>query len=219
MDFIEGLPHSGKYDVILLVVDKFTKYVQFIPLVHPFTAPQLATSYLDTVYKLHGLPEVIVFGCDCIFKSSFWQHIFKATDTKLHMSSSYHPQIDGQSEKLNQCLETYLRCCIHSCPTKWARWLPLMEYCYNTNYHSVLGRTPFEVLYRHLPRHFGIPGAKTAAIPDIEAWLANHHHLNTFFHQQLLHAQARMKTQANKCRTERTFSVGDMIYSLVGKTL
>lgn len=108
MDFIEGLSRSGKYDITLMVIDKFTKYAHFIPLAHPFTALQVASAFLDMVYKLQGLPKVIVSDRDCIFTSAFWQHIFKATDTKLHMSSAYHPQTDGQSEKLNQCLETYL---------------------------------------------------------------------------------------------------------------
>jgi hypothetical protein len=72
------------------------------------------------------------------------------------MSSAYHPQIDGQTEWLNQCLETYLMCMVQSCPKKWVQWLALAEFWYNTTPHSAHGKTPFEVLYGHPPRHFGI---------------------------------------------------------------
>ena len=118
LDFIEGLPKSQQYDTILVVIDKFSKYGHFIPLAHPFTAPQIAHLFLANVYKLHGMPTVIISDRDRIFTSTFWQELFKATDTTLSMSSSYHPQTDGQTERLNQCLETYLRCFIHSCTSK-----------------------------------------------------------------------------------------------------
>jgi hypothetical protein len=71
------------------------------------------------------------------------------------MSSSYHPQTDGQTERFNQCLEAFLRCTVHSCPKQWSKWLSLAEFWYNTMYESALSHTPFEVLYGHPPRHFG----------------------------------------------------------------
>ena len=104
MDFIEGLPSSYKHDVIMVVVDKFTKYGHFIALAHPFTALQVAQAYMDQIYKLHGLHESIISDRDKIFTSRLWQEHFKLSDTQLLMSSSYHPQTDGQTERLNQCL-------------------------------------------------------------------------------------------------------------------
>jgi len=97
MDFIEGLPKSQTYNAIL-VVDKFSKYGHFIPIAHPFTALTVANLFFTNVYKLHGLPEAIVSDRDRIFTSILWKELFKLTDTKLLMSSSYHPQIDGQTE-------------------------------------------------------------------------------------------------------------------------
>ena len=120
MDFIEGLPMSSNHNVILVVVDKFTKYAHFLPLRHPFTAVTVAHAFMDGVYKLHGLPETIISDKDRIFTSRFWQELFKLSDTTLHMSSAYHPQTDGQTERLNQCVEGYLRCFVHSYPKKWA---------------------------------------------------------------------------------------------------
>lgn len=131
-DFIEGLPKSNRFDTILVVIDKFTKYGHFIALAHPFTAAHVAHAFLDNVYKLHGLPEGIVSDRDKIFTSAFWRELFKLTDTKLLMSSPYHPQTNGQTERLNQCLETFLRCSVHSCPRQWHRWLSVAEHWYNT---------------------------------------------------------------------------------------
>lgn len=149
LDFIEGLPKSKTFNTILVVIEKFSKYAHFIPLAHPYTTLTIAQLYLNNVYKLHGLPNITISHRDKIFTSAIWQELFKLTDTTLNMSSSHHPQTDGQTERLNQCLETYLRCLVQSCPSKWSQWLSLAGFWYNKTYHSALGTTPFEVLYGH----------------------------------------------------------------------
>lgn len=98
------------------MVDKFSKFAKFISLSHPFTALQVATAFIKNVYDIFGMPQVIISDRDKIFTSALWQELFKLADVKLNMSSSYHPQTDGQTERLNQCLEAYLRCAVHSCP-------------------------------------------------------------------------------------------------------
>lgn len=128
LDFIEGLPKSAGYNCILVVVDKFSKYAHFVTLAHPFTALQVAVTYLNNIFKLHGLPHVMISDRDKVFTSNVWQELFKLLGTDLRMSSAYHPQTDSQTERVNQCLETYLRCFVHSCPTKWSQWLALAEY-------------------------------------------------------------------------------------------
>jgi len=94
MDFIEGLPRSGRYNCIL-VVDKFSRYAHFLPLSHPFSAAGVAVVFMDNVYKLHGPPEQIISNRDRIFNSLFWQQLFAQTGTTLKMSSSYHLETDG----------------------------------------------------------------------------------------------------------------------------
>jgi transposase InsO family protein len=156
LDFIEGLPRSGNADCILVVVDTFSKYAHFIGLLHPFTALKVAQIFIAHVYKLHGLPKALVSDRDRIFTSTLWQELFHLSDTHLQMSTAYHPQSDGQTERVNQCLETFLRSFVHSCPNKWSAWLPQAEFWYNTCPHSSLGMSPFEVLYGRAPRHLGI---------------------------------------------------------------
>lgn len=108
LDFVEGLPQSGAANCVLVVVDSLTKYGHFIPLRHPFSAAVVAKAFLNHVYKLHGMPSVLVSDRDRIFTGALWQELFKLAGVELRMSSSYHPQSDGQTERLNQTMETFL---------------------------------------------------------------------------------------------------------------
>ena len=168
MDYIEGLPQSMKFNCILVIIDKFTKYAHFIPLFHSYTAADVAKVYLDQIYKLHGTPKTAISDRDKIFTSLFWQELMKQLGTTTHFSTAYHPESDGQSERLNQCLEQYLRCMCFLKPNSWAKWLSLAEWWYNTNYHTSLGMTPFQALYGYQP-----PGqawdvnTKVATVQDI----------------------------------------------------
>lgn len=212
MDFIEGLPRSATFNCILVVVDKFSKYAHFLPLSHPFTTFQVALTYVNNIFKLHGMPTAIVSDRDKIFTSNVWQELFKLLGTDLQMSSAYHPQTDGQTERVNQCLETYLRCFVQACPTKWSKWLSLAEYWYNTSFHSSLGHSPFLVLYGHEPRHFGIEISQSCQNADVQNWLEQRELMQQLVRQHLIRAQNKMKVQADKHRYARSFNVGDSVY-------
>jgi transposase InsO family protein len=108
MDFIEGLPKSQGKEVILVVVDQLTKTAHFISLPHPYSANSVAHAFIDNIFKLHGPPISIVTDRDRTFTSTLWQQVFKSLNIKLNLSTAYHPQTDGQSERVNQCLEAYL---------------------------------------------------------------------------------------------------------------
>jgi ribosomal protein L21E len=109
-------------------------------------------------------------------------------------------------------LEGYLRCFVSSCQKKWVQWIPLAEFWYNTTVHSTLGKTPFEVLYGHAPRHFGVDVTESCAITDLDQWLKERDTMVGLLRQYLLRQQQRMKTQADKHRIERHFQVGDCVY-------
>ena len=162
---------SGTFSVILVVVDKFSKFTHFMPLKHPYSAASVARVFLDNIYKLHGLLVAIISYRDRVFTSKFWQLLFQLAGTDLRMSTAYHPQSDGQTERVNQCMETYLRCFVQACPRCWSRWLLSAEFWYNTSSHSALGQTPFEVLYGFPPHHLGLDLSAAAAIIELSEWM------------------------------------------------
>lgn len=151
MDFNEGLPKVNGYSVIFVVVDRFTKYAHFIPVKHPYIGSSIAAIFFDNIVKLHGLPKTIVSYRDKIFTSTVWQELFALSKTTMNLSSAYHPQTDGQTERVNQCIEMFLWCAISDTPKQWLKWLPLVEFRYNSTYHTATQCSPFKALYGYEP--------------------------------------------------------------------
>lgn len=211
MDFVEGLPKSKGTDVILVVVDKLTKYCHLIPLCHPFSAAKVAQSIIDNVVKLHGLPLSIISDRDSVFMSSFWKELFNAMGTKLKMSTAYHPQTDGQTERVNQCIEMFLRCVAGHKPNLWANWLSLAEWWYNTTHHTAIGMSPFQALYSTPPPSINYHYSKTND-PAVNEYLHDRFATQQLLKDNLVKAQERMKWYYDKKRTEREFAVGDEVY-------
>lgn len=116
MDFIVGLPFCKGKSVIFVVVDRLSKYAHFISMAHPYTTTMVAQVFVENIFKLHGIPSSIVSDRDPVFVSSFWKELFKLQGSKLCLSSGYHPQSDGQTEVVNRCLETYLKCFVSNQP-------------------------------------------------------------------------------------------------------
>lgn len=190
MDFIEGLPRSDGADVIMVVVDHLSKYAHFIPLHHPFTATQVARAFLDNIVKLHGVPLSIIFDRDKIFTSAFWRELFALVGTKLLYTTAYHPQTDGQSERVNQCLEHYLRCAVHDTPRRWKRWLPMAEFSYNSSHHSAIGCSPFKALYGVEPNFGALPNLFNTRTPkSLHQLAAEHQQFTEMLKAHLLRAQ------------------------------
>lgn len=211
MDFVEGLPKSEGHDAIMVVVDRLTKFAHFIPLRHPFNAARVARVFWDNVVKLHGIPNSIVSDRDRVFTSALWRELFTTAGTKLLYSTAYHPQTDGQSERVNQCMEMYLRCAIHDAPRRWRRWLPTAEFWYNSSFHSSINCTPFKALYGVEPNLGGMAlwDDKIAPVLDSEHWDWGEH--TARLRAQIPRAQRRFKKQADRNRTERSFEVGDSV--------
>lgn len=159
--------------------------------------------FLQQVYCLHGLPDSIISDRDRVFTSQLWQELFRLVGVSLKMSTVYHPQTDGQTEHVNQCLETFLRYFANACPTKWIEWIYLAECWYYTTCHSSLGYSPFYVLYGQQPHHFGLSADLVASALPLTEWLEEKSLINALIQQHLTRAQERMKQQANQSRSER----------------
>ncbi|GJW38191.1 ty3-gypsy retrotransposon protein [Tanacetum coccineum] len=212
MDFITGLPKSQGYTVIYVVVDKLSKFAHFMALKHPYTATSVANALLSNVTSIYGIPEKIISDRDPIFLSNFWQALFSAHKTKLAYSTAYHPQTDGQTEVLNRCLETYLRCFTLDAPTSWFQWLPLAQYWYNTSFHSSLGMSPYQALFNQTPPMYIHYQAKDSSNHSVDSALQQRESTVQLLKDNLLKAQNRMKVQADKHRSERVFQVGDWVF-------
>ncbi|GJX90688.1 putative mitochondrial protein [Tanacetum coccineum] len=212
MDFIEYLSMSQGKSALLVVVDRLLKYSHFLPITHPYTASQVAQLFLDHVYKLHGLPKTIVSDRDKIFMSHFWQSLFKMLQVRLKLSTTYHPQTDRQTHIVNKCLETYLRCMTGEAPKDWVKWVPLAEYWYNTNFHSALNTTPYEVVYGQAPPLHIPYTAKDSSVEDVDRTLQAREKVIQLLKFNLKKAQDRMKSQADKRRSDRSFEVNDWVY-------
>lgn len=165
---MEGLLTSDGKSVIMVVIDRFTKYSHFIPLSHRYTATMITQQFIQHIFRLHGVPQSIISYRDPWFLSHFWEAFFKALGTKLHKSSSYHHQSNGQIENLNRTLERYLRCVVGKRPHTWVEALPWGEYWYNTAHHLAIGMPPFQALYGYEAPHIqtSVPGSTVIQAVD-----------------------------------------------------
>ena len=132
--------------MIMVVIDILSKYAHFLSLSHPYTVTTVTKVFLDNIFKLYGFPLTIVSDRDPVFTSQFWKELFRLSGIKLLLSSSYHPQTDGQTKVMNKSLEGYLRCFSGDKPRDWSKWLALSEYAYNTSKHTSTKVSPFEVV-------------------------------------------------------------------------
>ena len=148
MDFVTGLPRAQRqHDAIWVIVDRLTKSAHFLPINVEDSLENLAQLYVDEIVRLHGVLVSIVSDRDPRFTSRFWPSLQTALGTRLHFSTAFHPQADGQPERTIQTLEDMLRACVMEFKGSWDTHLALMEFAYNNNYRASIEMAPFEALY------------------------------------------------------------------------
>jgi hypothetical protein len=148
MNFIMGLPRTSRvYNSIWAIMDCLTKSAHFIAVAMTYKVGQYAELYISHIVRYHGIPKTIIFDRGSIFVAHFWEQLHECLGTYLIRSSAYHPQTDGQTERVNQIIEDMLRACVLTDGPKWDKHLPLAEFSYNSSYQESIKMSPYEALY------------------------------------------------------------------------
>ncbi|KAL0557203.1 hypothetical protein IC582_005721 [Cucumis melo] len=213
MDFITGLPRTLRgFTVIWVVVDRLTKSAHFVPGKSTYTASKWAQLYMSEIVRLHGVPVSIVSDRDARFTSKFWKGLQTAMGTRLNFSTAFHPQTDGQTERLNQVLEDMLRACALEFPGSWDSHLHLMEFAYNNSYQATIGMAPFEALYGKCCRSpvcWGEVGEQRLMGPEL---VQSTNEAIQKIRSRMHTAQCRQKSYADVRRKDLEFEVGDKVF-------
>jgi hypothetical protein len=168
MDFIEGFPRVNDKLVILTIVDRFSKSAHFLPLEHPYIATSVACVFFVNIVKLHGVLSSIVSNCDQVFTAHFWQELFTLVGVKMQLSSTFHPQTDGQVEVTNKVITMYLRCLVGDRPRDWLKWLPWAEFCYDSSFQASIKTSPFRLVYGQDPPSLHAYSPGEARLPAVK---------------------------------------------------
>ncbi|KAL0552128.1 hypothetical protein IC582_011225 [Cucumis melo] len=213
MDFITGLPRTLRgFTVIWVVVDRLTKSAHFVPGKSTYTASKWAELYMSEIVRLHGVPVSIVSDRDARFTSKFWKGLQTAMGTRLDFSTAFHPQTDGQTERLNQVLEDMLRACALEFPGSWDSHLHLMEFAYNNSYQATIGMAQFEALYGKCCRSpvcWGEVGEQRLMGPEL---VQSTNEAIQKIRSRMHTAQCRQKSYADVRRKDLEFEVGDKVF-------
>ena len=148
MDFVVGLQVTErKHDSVWVVVDRLIKSAHFLPVRTDYSLDKLAELYIKEIVRLHGIPVSIISDRDMRFTLRFWGKLQEALGTRLNFRTIFHPQTDGQSERVIQVLEDILRSFVIDYEGSWDRHIPLVELVYNNSFQSSIGMVPYEALY------------------------------------------------------------------------
>ncbi|GJX04850.1 putative reverse transcriptase domain-containing protein [Tanacetum coccineum] len=211
MDFVTGLLRtSSGYDSIWVIVDRLTKSAHFFE-DEDDSMEKLTRQYLKEVVCRHGVPLSIISDRDSGFAFGFWRSFQNALGTNLNMSTAYHPETDGQSERTIQTLEDMLRACVIDFGGSWDRHLPLVEFSYNNSYHASIKAAPFEALYGRKCRSpvcWNEVGDSQLTGPEL---IRETTEKIIQIKNRLLTARSRQKSYADVRRKPMEFNVGDMV--------
>nr|GEX72477.1 putative reverse transcriptase domain-containing protein [Tanacetum cinerariifolium] len=212
MDFITKLPRTQSgCDSIWVIVDRLTKSAHFIPVNEKFKTKKLARIYLKEIVCKHGVPVSIISDRDPIFASRFWRSLQESLGTSVDMSTTYHPQTDGQSERTIQTLEDMLGSFVIDFGNGWDKHLPLAEFSYNNSYHASIKAAPFEALYGRKCRSpvcWSEVGDAQLTGPEL---IHETTEMIVQITNQLLATRSKQKSYADVRRKPLEFEVGDRV--------
>ncbi|KAJ1588630.1 hypothetical protein NDA11_002950 [Ustilago hordei] len=218
LDFIEGLPPSKKYDSktydsILVIVDRLTKFAILAPTHKTVTAKQTAVLLYGHMVRLFGYPDHMVSDRGRQFISGAWKAFAEQMGVKHSLSTAYHPQTDGQTERVNQVIEQYLRMYCNYEQNDWANLLDTAAFVYNNTVHNSIGVSPFFACYGWNPKaHPDIPQRLGVNDPGRFEYLMDGKERCKYLQEQIREAQRRSVDQYNRKHKDIEFKVGDMVY-------
>jgi hypothetical protein len=214
VDFVGPLPESktlsGRFDMICVVIDHLTLMVHLIPTKQTYTSRDIAEIMYTNVYRLHGLPDIIVSDRDKLFTSQYHRELHDLLGTELRLSSSYHPQTDGMTERANRTAISLIRMCVNPAQRDWAIKLPGIEFAMNSARSETTGFSPFALNYGRLPRPM-LVRTQTDLLGVQEA-AQEIKHAQMIAHDAIIASRTNSVGQANKGRQEASFRVGDLVY-------
>lgn len=221
MDFVVKLPPSHDpvtqepYDSILVVTDRFTKFGRFIPYRETWTAEQLARVFMKEVVANHGIPQQLISDRDKLFTSNFWTELMKILGVQHKLSTAYHPQTDGQTERLNQVLEQYLRCYVNNCQDNWVSLLPVAQVAYNQSPTTTTGTSPFYANFGFEPKDVEGTVGVASDNPAVTWRASEMRQLHENLRLDLTFQRQQMVKHANRKRLGGpTLKEGDKVYLL-----
>ncbi|KAJ0481098.1 putative nucleotidyltransferase, Ribonuclease H [Helianthus annuus] len=212
MDFITKLPRTPRgHDTIWVIVDRLTKSAHFLPIREKDNTSKLAEIYMREIVTRHGVPLPIISDRDGRFVSRIWQSFQEAFGSKLNLSTAFHPQTDGQSERMIKTLEDMLRACVMDLGGSWDKHLPLVEFSYNNSYHTSIGAAPFEALYGRKcrsPLCWADAGDRQLVGPEMVQETTDK---IAQIRDRISAARDRQKAYADRSRKPLEFEVGEMV--------
>ena len=220
-DFIVKLPPSTEpmtkktYDSIWVITDRLTKYGYFIPYIEASTAKDLAYAFTRVVIANHGVPKTVISDRGTIMNSKFWKTLTARLGIRWKPSTAYHPQTDGQTERLNQTLEQYLRCYVDQEQDNWVSLLPLAQFAYNSAENSTTKMSPFYANYGYNPEPYRDVIEKAGTSLDADTTARKIKGLQEQLRRDISFYALRMKQYHDKGRRDApTLKRGDKVYLL-----
>ncbi len=211
---VTGLPKCNGQDAILMIVDRFSKEIIPIACTTELSSEGWAKILRDEVYAKHGMPQVVTSDRGTVFVSKFMKDLYDLLQIKANTSTAYHPQTDGQTERVNQEVEKYLRIFVNHLQDDWVEWLSLAAFAHNNHVHSATSKSPFKVNYGYNAEI--LPGAKPKApfrTPASTTFISEMQKIHEEAKQALEKAAAQMKAQYNnKKRPVIEYQVGDKVW-------
>ena len=212
MDFIEPLPTANGFNSILVIVDRLTKWSVFVPTYTTLSARGLASLFISHIVSQHGLPDNIVSDRGTKFVSKFWRCLMSQLETALSFSTAYHPQTDGQTERVNQTVEQYLRVFTSFEQDDWDSLLPMAAFHYNNTVHSAIKVSPFFANFGYHPRWVDELRSSDSTVPDAVQVASSLVDLHAQCSANIALANERYAEAYNRTHSPGpTFDVGDLV--------